>query len=114
MAIALQDPEEPRLTPERAPRILHLPKLKARFGVQPKSNYDHCMSEWPILIPLVVPVVTKMPILTLVRHEHSIGVELKFLGYLHRRHYGVPVQQDVLDVPLSVLVPGSHHAAQHN
>ena len=115
MAVAIfPDPEEAGLTPERTPRVLHLPELETCDWVQAESNYDHSVSKFIVLVPLVVPVVTQMPILTLVSNEHSIRVELEVSSDFHGCHNGVPVHQDVLDIPFSVLVPGSHHVVQHH
>ena len=114
MTVALQDPEETRLTPERTPRVLHLPVLEACDWVQAESNYDHSVSEFIVLVPLVFPVVTKMPILTFVSNEHSVRVELEVSSDFHGCHNGMPVHQDVLNVRFVVLVPRSYHVVQHN
>ena len=110
--VSLHDPEEAGFAPERTPRVLHLPKLDPSGIVNSESNYDHGVSQWTKHIPLVAPIVSKSPILAQLGHENPLCVELEMLGDLDGCHDGVAVQQDVLEVPLGVLVPGSHHAAQ--
>ena len=115
MAISIfPDLEEARISPEWTPGVLHLPELKTGNCVHAKADYNDSMSKWIILVPLVVPVVTKMPILTVIANENSICVKLEVSSYFHGGHNGVPVQENVLDISLRVLVPRSQHVTQHH
>ena len=42
--VSLHDPEKSGFAPERTPRVLHLPEVKASGLVDSESNYDHGVS----------------------------------------------------------------------
>ena len=57
-------------------------------------------------VPLVVPVAAQVPVVAIVIVEDTAGVVLELLCHLHGGDDCVAVQQDVLNVPLCVVVPG--------
>ena len=65
-------------------------------------------------VPLVVPVAAQVPVVALVVVEDAAGVVLELLRHLHGGDDCVTVKQDVLNVPLSVVVPGYYASLQDN